>query len=216
MTNKPISRKSSTVVQDLENEVLIYDLTINKAFCLNETSGLVYALCDGTRTVAEISDEMSRQLKDLVTEDLVYLALDELKKNNLLENSDELTDQFAGMSRREVVKKVGLATMVALPIISSVVAPSAVMAQSGVLLGIGANCTTNPQCQSGNCISGLNPTPICCSATTQFYAIPTGFFGCAPPGANCSQYCCDGVGNICTGQFPTNCQSPDDAVCCCF
>lgn len=211
MTNKPISRKSNIVVQDLENEVLIYDLTINKAFCLNETSRLVYALCDGTRTVAEISDEMSKRLKTLVSEDFVYLALDELKKNNLLENSDEITDHFAGMSRREAVKKVGLATMVALPIISSVVAPSAVMAQSGGNLAIGANCTTNPQCQSGNCISGINPTPICCSATTQFFGIPPGFFGCVPLGADCSEYCCSGVGN--PTAFPTTC--PNNSACAC-
>ena len=131
MNNKPISRKSNIVVQDLENEVLIYDLAINKAFCLNQTSGLVYALCDGTRTVFDISDEMSKRLKNLVSEDFVYLALDELKKNNLLENSEEFTNHFSGMSRREVVKKVGLASMVALPIIASVVAPSALMAQSG-------------------------------------------------------------------------------------
>jgi hypothetical protein len=37
---KPISRQQNIVVQDLGSEVLIYDLTINKAFCLNETSAL--------------------------------------------------------------------------------------------------------------------------------------------------------------------------------
>jgi hypothetical protein len=149
MTNQPLSRKSNIVVQNLENEVLIYDLTINKAFSLNETSGLVFALCDGTRTVAGISDEMSRQLKTPVSEDLVYLALEELRKNKLLENSDELTNHFAGMSRREVVKKVGLASMVVLPIIASVVAPSAAMAQSGSV------CPAVNQCiQTGSEICG--------------------------------------------------------------
>lgn len=151
--NKPVSRKSNIVVQDLENEVLIYDLTINKAFCLNETSGLVFALCDGTRTVAEISDEMSKRLKTLVSEDLVYLALNELRKNNLLENSEDLTDHFAGMSRREVVKKVGLASMVALPIIASLVAPSPVMAQScrPFVFNTSTNnpCATATACSSG-------------------------------------------------------------------
>lgn len=146
MNNRPISRKSNIVVQDLENEVLIYDLTINKAFCLNQTSDLIYSLCDGKRTVAQISDEISKRLKTLISDDFVYLALDELKKNNLLENSEELANHFAGISRREVVKKVGLASMVALPIISSVVAPSAVMAQSCNTItrnvGDGSNCVT--------------------------------------------------------------------------
>lgn len=164
--NKPISRKSNIVVQDLENEVLIYDLTINKAFCLNETSGLVFALCDGTRTVAQISNEMSKRLKTLISEDLVYLALDELKKNNLLENSEELTDHFAGMSRREVVKKVGLASMIALPVIASVVAPSAVMAQScrpTILNFATVNpCATAASCSNTNCNTVLmNDLPLC-------------------------------------------------------
>jgi hypothetical protein len=98
MTNKPISRKANIVVQDLETEVLIYDLTINKAFCLNQTAGLVYQLCDGRRTVAEISDLMSKELKTLVSEDFVWLALDGLKKDNLLENADELANHFAGLT----------------------------------------------------------------------------------------------------------------------
>lgn len=141
MTNKPISRKANIVVQNLENEVLIYDLTINKAFCLNQTAGLVYQLCDGKRTVAEISDLMSIELKTLVSEDFVWLALDGLKKDGLLENADELTNHFGGLTRREIVKKVGLASMATLPLISSVVAPSAVMAQSET-------------CPVGMCING--------------------------------------------------------------
>lgn len=211
MNTKPISRKSNIVVQDLENEVLIYDLTINKAFCLNQTSRLVFELCDGTRTVADISDEISKRLKTLVSEDFIYLALDELKKNNLLENNEELTDHFAGMSRREIVKRVGLASMVALPLISAVIAPSAAMAASGGNLAIGATCTTNSDCLSGNCFNGSNPTLICCSPTTQFVGIPNGQFDCAPLGANCSQYCCSGGGSTCG--FPTAC--PNNSACCC-
>ncbi|MBX7169519.1 MAG: PqqD family peptide modification chaperone [Pyrinomonadaceae bacterium] len=141
MTNYPISRKANIVVQDLENEVLIYDLNINKAFCLNQTAGLVYQLCDGKRTVAEISDLMSKELKTLVSEDFVWLAVDGLKQDGLLENAGELADHFGGVSRREVVKRVGLASMVMLPLISSVVVPSAVMALSET-------------CPVGICING--------------------------------------------------------------
>lgn len=130
MTNKPISRKANIVVQDLKDEVLIYDLTINKAYCLNQTAGLVYQLCDGKRTVAEISDLMSKELKTLVSEDFVWLAVDGLKNDGLLDNGSEVTNHFVGVSRREAVKRVGLASMVMLPLISSMVAPSAVMAQS--------------------------------------------------------------------------------------
>ena len=134
MTNYPESRKANIVVQDLESEVLIYDLSVNRAFCLNQTSALVYRSSDGTRSVGEISRAMSTELDRPVSEDIVYLALNELRKNHLLENAYEVPDHFAGLNRREVVKRAGLASMVMLPVIASVVAPSAVMAQSFPLL----------------------------------------------------------------------------------
>ena len=43
----PKARKENLVVQESNGEVLIYDLDTNKAFCLNETSALVWQACDG-------------------------------------------------------------------------------------------------------------------------------------------------------------------------
>jgi len=126
----PQSRKNDIVVQDLNGEVLIYDLKSNKAFCLNETSALVWQACDGTKSVSEISQAISKKLNEPANEDLVWLALDQLKQENLLENNEEITSNFNGMSRREVIRKVGLGTMIALPLISGLIAPTAAMAQS--------------------------------------------------------------------------------------
>jgi hypothetical protein len=167
MTNKPLSRQVDILVQDLENELLVYDLRINKAYCLNQTSALVFEFSDGAKTVSEISKLMSKKLGILVSEDFVWLALQNLEKENLLENREELTDYLAGLSRREIVKKVGLASMVALPIIASVVAPSAAEAQSASLNPLFSRCTTPGNCTSGNCVS------------TSF--LPVGSF-CCPPG----------------------------------
>lgn len=139
------------VVQELENELLVYDLKINKAFCLNETSAMIYQLCDGKKTVAEISDLMSRKLKTLVSEDFVWLALSDLKRDGLLENDAELDKYFAGMSRREMVRKVGFASMIALPLVLSVISPSAAMAASAPLPP-SAPCSTHSQCSSGLCV----------------------------------------------------------------
>lgn len=126
----PKSQKENLVIQELDGEVLIYDLKKNKAFCLNETSALVWQACDGSRTIAEISDFVGKQLNSQVNEDIVWLALDKLSKENLIENGQALSSPFAGIPRREVIKKVGLGAMVALPIIASLTAPIAVMAAS--------------------------------------------------------------------------------------
>ena len=40
----PRSRRNDLVVQEMDGEILIYNLTENKAFSLNETSALVWEL----------------------------------------------------------------------------------------------------------------------------------------------------------------------------
>jgi hypothetical protein len=174
MNSYPMGRKDNLVVQEIDGEVLIYDLTENKAFCLNETSALVWQACDGTKSAAEISQFISQKLNLPANEDLVWFAVDQLKKEKLIENKNDLPDNFAGMSRREVIKKVGLGSMIALPIVASMIAPSAVLAQSctGSGAGLGGSCTTDIDCAScccnlttcivgGTVANGMNANTVC-------------------------------------------------------
>jgi hypothetical protein len=156
--NNPKARETELVVQELKDEVLIYDLTTNKAFCLNETSAAIWNLCDGKSSVSDITKQLSKQLKQPVTDDLVYLALDQFKQDDLLSGNNEIEIKFDRLSRREAIRKVGFASMVALPLISSLVAPTAAMAQSGSTCrqteqtcgsGIGECCTGN-NCEDTN------------------------------------------------------------------
>lgn len=184
MQIKPISRKQNIVVQEFEKELLVYDLKTNKAYCLNETSAMVYQLCDGTKTVAEINQSLNKNLKLSISEDFILLALNELNRDGLFENADELEDYFAGMSRRKMIKKVGLASMIALPLISSVVAPNAANAQSSCLapgtLSTSLCSVDSDRCNSSNlnldvsrCCSGMGvsvnqpcpirPIPVACA-----------------------------------------------------
>ncbi len=193
----PVARKQDIIVQELKGEVLVYDLKIDKAFCLNETSALVWQLCDGESSVAEISRTVGKKLNSPANEDLVWLALDQLKKENLLANSEEVVANFDGMSRREVIKKVGLATMIALPIISSLVAPTAAQAQSGLAAACGTNVC---RCEfNDNALGSMNQT-------CQGNGSPTDGTGCpkvsgTPPG-QCECFISgtlrDGVGGNCT------------------
>jgi hypothetical protein len=157
----PISRQQDIVVQELKGEVLIYDLKTNKAFCLNETSALVWQLCDGNNSINQISQALSKKLNSPASENLVWLAIDQLKKENLIENSDELVSVFTGVTRREAIRKVGLGTMIAIPFISSLIAPTAAMAQSGV---VGACASNSCTCTD----TSVNKDAICgsCSILT--------------------------------------------------
>ncbi len=143
----PKARKESLVVQELDNEILIFDLESNKAVCLNETSALIWQACDGNNDVSEISKLVGKQLNSSVNDDFVWLAIDQLKKENLIENKDEVTVDFEGMSRREVIRKVGLASVIALPVVTGLVAPPAVAASSvcgRVVCQTPMDCTTQP------------------------------------------------------------------------
>ena len=89
MSFLPKTRTQNVVIQETSDEVLVYDLDKNKAVCLNETSAIIWKLCDGQKSVNEIADEVGKKLKSKVNKDLVLLALDQLKNEGLLENDDD-------------------------------------------------------------------------------------------------------------------------------
>jgi hypothetical protein len=198
----PKSRRANIVVQDFENEVLIYDLAKDKAYCLNQTSALVWQNCNGNNSVADISRELSSKAKIDVSAEVVWLALDGLKRDNLLENGDEFEINFNGLNRRQIIKQVGLASMIALPIISAVVAPTAAAAQSNNLLPFFSVCTAPGQCASGNCDSASFGTTdglmrCCVSGTTggthPGQVISAGSDICFPNcNVNAPVFCCSG------------------------
>ncbi len=155
----PFAKKDNIVVQELNSEVLIYNLADNKAFCLNETSAIIWQLCDGTKTVSEIGDAAGSKLPSKISDEVVWLAIDQLKKEDLISN--EFTSIFEGMSRREVIRNVGFASMVALPIVASIVAPMSTNAQS-TACGCTApgDCVTMTSCPSTvNCNGAMQCAP---------------------------------------------------------
>ncbi len=166
MTNKPRAIESDILVQQLPDELLIYNLKMDKVFCLNHTSAIVWQMCNGKQSITEISRAMSKKLNSAVSEDFVWLAIDGLKKDGLVTNGAEIPQQLNGMSRREVIRKIGFASMIALPIITNLIAPKAAAALSGcppdpnVCQSYDANCNlvnlpngcipnTNTRCQNG-------------------------------------------------------------------
>ena len=158
----PVARKSGLVVQEVPDEVLVYDLESNKAHCLNQSAALIWRSCDGKNSVSEIAKVVERQAGGKVTEDFVWLAIDQLSQNNLLEQ--QIASGFEGTSRREVIKKIGLASMIAIPVIASLVAPQSAMAASSCNCVSPGDCITQTGCPSTvNC----NTNGLCAPYTRQ-------------------------------------------------
>ena len=192
---KPVSRKSDLVTQEHEKEILIYDLIINKAFSLNETSALIWQLCNGKNSVSEIAAELSRKMKSPISEDFVWLALEQLKNDNLLANANEIPVDFNGLSRRDVIRKVGFTTLAALPLIASLSAPKAAFGAS--LAANGTPCTANGQCASTCC--GATAAGAANQSCVAMGLESTGSFCRA--GCECASICC--VSNTCQpGNIP--------------
>ena len=146
----PCARKAGLVIQDMPDEVLVYDLDTNKAHCLNKSAAFVWRSCDGKTSISDIARLFEIQTGDKVSDDFVWLAPDQLNENSLLES--EVKASFAGRSRREVIKKIGLASVVALPIVASLVAPKSAMAAVSCACVTPGDCITQTGCPStANC-----------------------------------------------------------------
>jgi len=156
----PTARRTGLVIQEIPDELLVYDTESNKAHCLNHTAAFVWKSCDGSRSAADIAG-LCQDGK--MSEDIVWLAIDQLNENDLLEQ--QVKSVFAGQSRREVLKKIGFASVVALPVIASLVAPKNVMAAASCTCTTQTQCFCNdgsPQCMPIGCSTGTNCVSSAC------------------------------------------------------
>jgi hypothetical protein len=143
----PEARTEGLIVQHLTDEVLVYDQDRHKAHCLNHTAALVWNQCDGRSSISEIATKLTGQTKTAVEAEVVWLAVEQLSRTHLLKG--RVGAQKGEMSRREVMRRIGIGAAVALPMVTSIVAPKATEAAN--CRASGAACNSSPQCCSGVC-----------------------------------------------------------------
>lgn len=147
----PFARTEELIVQELPEEVLVYDSISYKAYCLNRSSALVWKHCDGKTTVAEAARLLEKEWQTPICEDVVWLALRQLDESRLL--ADKLPKpSIEGMARREVMRKIAMAAAVPL-VISITVSTAAAQASCA---SDGQSCVTIPCCTGMNliCVGG--------------------------------------------------------------
>lgn len=155
---RPRARAAGLVVRELPEEVLVYDLERHRAVCLNRTAALVWKSCDGLTSVGKMSRLLAVELRAPVPVELIWLALEQLGRERLLEEKVARPPALAGMSRRELIRRLGLAAAVTLPLVISVLAPTAAQALSCVPTGgacaTSAQCCPNNVCVASVCVGG--------------------------------------------------------------
>lgn len=164
-TQIPVARKEGLVIQEMPDELLVYDLDTNKAHCLNQTASTVWKACNGKNSISDLAQMFGNNGNSSGGEELVWLAIDQLQKNDLLEKEYNL--DFNGRSRRDLIKKIGLASVIALPVVASLTAPTSALAANSCLCsgGAPATCASQPGCPTtcnagpDVCVPPVGPIP---------------------------------------------------------
>jgi hypothetical protein len=132
MPTRPRARTTQLLIEELDDELLVYDLAADRAHRLNATAAAVFRHADGTRTIEDLVDVLAGQVGVLADEDLVLITLDGLAEAKLVEDHAPRETKDARVSRRRFIQRAGAvsAAAVALPVVHSIVAPSAAQAQT--------------------------------------------------------------------------------------
>jgi hypothetical protein len=154
----PRARDKGLVSKKVADEMLVYDRRSDKAHCLNSTAALVWSHCDGQTTIADISRMLSRELETPVAEEVVCFALEQLRKSNLLVESGARPPQADHVTRRVLMQSLAIGAF-AVPLVTSIVAPTAAAAAS--CLPVTAPCTADSECCSNNCADNGRGTLNC-------------------------------------------------------
>lgn len=144
----PRARSEGLIIENLEDEVLVYDLSRQKSHCLNQAAVLIWKHCDGQTSFAQMARIIKKEMNESATEQEIWLGLKQLAGAHLLEERLNIPTDLAKVSRRKLIRRMGL-TAATLPLILTITAPTA--KAQGSCLERGAACTLNSQCCSGNC-----------------------------------------------------------------
>jgi hypothetical protein len=125
----PRARQQELVIQEIGAELVIYDQRQSRIVWLNPTAALVWQHCDGQKDVGDVAQTLGSKLGVPIDEDVVWLALKELRKVNLIPERSHYGD-LGTSSRRDVLRKLGYTggVSVLLPIATSIVAPTPAIA----------------------------------------------------------------------------------------
>ena len=138
----PKARQEGLLVQEVGDELAVYDQEIHRAHRLNQTAAIVWRHCDGQRSVEDLTVVLQQQLNPVVDHEVVLLALDQLHSARLLETPVGRSADETRMSRRAVVRKVGLVGVLSLllPVITTIAVPTPAQAQSAPTTCNPTNC----------------------------------------------------------------------------
>ena len=111
-------------------ELLVLKPSTNEAHALNQTAAIVFDLCDGATTPAQMVAEVARRTGLPADQGIVELALTELSDAGLITLEESAQP---ALSRRGLIRKLALpvAGIALLPVVETILMPTVASGQSG-------------------------------------------------------------------------------------
>jgi hypothetical protein len=167
-TRKPLARSDDLVIEELEDELLVYDKTNTRAHCLGATAARVWRASDGETDVDDLASSLE------LDRDTVVRAIEELQSTGLLESpSLQVLNGNGngnghingnGITRRQLGKRGAQAgaAVAAAPLILSITAPAALATLT--VTPFQCELYTSQDCGSGGC-GGVAGCCCCCQGS---------------------------------------------------
>src|SRR2546423_10979264 len=105
----PEARRYHLVVQDVGDEVIVFDQERHLAHSLNRTLALVWRHCDGQTSVPTLAALVAREIGLPADEEVVWAALERLERAQLLVAPVARLTPTSVVTRRDFVRNVALA-----------------------------------------------------------------------------------------------------------
>ena len=149
MVRLPSPRLHGLIVREWAGELVVYDKARHRAFCLNPTEASIWRSCEERTSPEQGRRRLERELGRPVPDALVAFGVDQLRKAGLLE--DASSRSLKAPSRRELLRRIGVAGAALLPVVASLAVPPAVAAAScgGCNAKTGTNACNNAHCTVG-------------------------------------------------------------------
>lgn len=194
----PATRSDGLLVEQVGRDIVVYDTTSNEAHCLKGLAAVVFRHADSHPSAADLAKTAAAEIAEPVTEAQVADAVAQLSERGLMQTPLVVRD---GLSRRELVRRsafIGTAAF-ATPLITSIVAPTAAMAASGVPTGC-TGCGQNKDCVSNHCCQpqkDCNDLRGCCVGLNNSCQLNPNGVGCTVVVAGCGSLVCPPGSNKC-------------------
>jgi hypothetical protein len=154
----PKARNEDLIVAKVDDELVVYDKSRDRAHHLNPVAALVWRHCDGQTTLAELTSLLRATFGASMDESAAWLALRQLDRARLLAEPLAIPDRYRRLSRREALKGVASAGAVA---VGAAAAVSLVTSLNAPTPAYAASCATATQsCAVMPCCAGLTCQPI--------------------------------------------------------